>query len=99
MQAANFVICFRLPATENATPTLSLPPLAPVSALELPAPALGLEALVVGLDIVVVPRSATPGIPEPPQPAASVAITVSPAPKIAARRNTHERYAFALNIV
>lgn len=68
MQAANFVSCCTLPVTEKGAPIFPLPP---VAAPELPAAAADPDTLLVGLDAVVVPRLATAGEPEPPQPASA----------------------------
>ena len=69
MQAESAVISRTLPTTENATPLLPPPPGLLASSPELPAGPLELDPLAVALDLVVVPRLATAGGCDPPQPA------------------------------
>ncbi len=74
MQAENAVISRTLPTTENARPVLPLLPLLLVSAPELPALLPGVDPLAVAFEVVVVvvPRFATAGVCEPPQPAVAI---------------------------
>jgi hypothetical protein len=73
MQAANLVISCGLPATENARPVLPFAPLLFVPAPELGAAPPELDPLAAARGVVVVvPRLATAGACDAPQPVAAI---------------------------
>jgi hypothetical protein len=94
MQAANLVISGTLPATENATPVLPLAPLLLASGSELPTLPPELVPLVGVCDVVVVPKLATAGVCEPPQPAVATPMAARVTARTHLLTETHETSCF-----